>query len=193
MAAPSPTGWASWAIRLYGSWLARLETAIIIFFLAVVVFGSLGVLFGLFSDASTAQLVVYACAFHLCLFGAVSATRQSNHIAVDAITPHLKPRLRRWIEGVLLVGSGVVSVILTCLAYEFIFGVIPAEDLLIKDGEGAIWSRRLWYSPVVIALAWIALHFLVMGTLRLTGKDPVALGLAPAPKLSADVADEGAT
>jgi TRAP-type C4-dicarboxylate transport system permease small subunit len=193
MEQPSPSGWASWAVRIYGSWLARLETFLIVFFLGVVVLGSLGVLFGLFADASTAQLVVYACAFHLCLFGAVSATRQSNHIAVDAITPHLKPTVQRWVEGVLLVGSGVVAVILTRLAYDFIFGVIPADDLLVKDGEGAIWSRRLWYSPVVIALAWIALHFFVMGALRLAGKDPVALGIAPTPKVSVDMQDEGAT
>ncbi len=178
-------------VRLYGRWLLKVEQAIILVFLTVMVLGATLVLFDAFEDGTAARLVVFAAAFHLCLFGAVIATRRTHHIAVDAITPRFSPKGRRWVEGVLLVVSGLFAVYLTFLAYRFVFHTTPADKEFLAGGNSWVWNRRLWYAPAVIAFGWMALHFLVIGAVRVSGRDPVALGLTGTSEPGDDDASSG--
>ena len=168
----------SFWIQLYGRLLLRVEYAIVLIFFTAMVLGATLHLFDAFEDASAAQLVVFATAFYLCLFGAVIATRRSHHIAVDAITPRLAPKIRRRVEGALLVVSGGVVVYLTALASTYIFGeAVQADATFLSGDERWFWRRRLWYAPTVSGFGLMALHFLVIGGIKLSGRDPAALGV----------------
>ena len=166
-------------VRLYGQWMVRLEQALVLVFLAVTVGGATLDLLRVFDDSTAVQAVVFGAAFYLCLFGAVIATRRSNHIAIDAITPRLNETKKRWIEGVLHILSAGLAIGLTVLAYRFVFVEMPAEAEFLKGEKDWFWNRRLWYSPTVVAFGWIALHFLVMGAIWLSGKSLQEIGLAP--------------
>ena len=161
-----PTGFLG---KLWGSWLARIEQLIVVSLLLVVVFGSLALIFELSHSSDVITTVVYAAVFYLCLFGAVIATRRMNHIAIDAITPRLEPRLRIGIEGSLLVLAGIVTLVIATNSYEYVFEKMDPESRYLKDKEGFWWLKRVWWAPMPIFFGWASLHFFVTGAMKLKG------------------------
>lgn len=152
--------------RFWNQGLAKIEGTLVVGLLLVVVGGSLSLIFEVSQDSDVITTVVFAAVFYLCLFGAVIATRRSNHIAVDAITPRLEPRTRRALEGALLILAGGVTVVIAMGAYEYIFELMDPDAQYLKDKSGALWSKRLWWAPLPLFFAWAALHFFVTGGLK---------------------------
>jgi C4-dicarboxylate transporter DctM subunit len=163
---PQPSGFLG---KLWGDWLARIEQVIVVGLLLVVVFGSLALIFEVSQDSDVITTVVYAAVFYLCLFGAVIATRRMNHIAVDAITPRLEPRLQLGVGGSLLVLAGLVTLVIAAGSYEYVFETMDAESRYLKDKEGFLWLKRVWWAPMPLFFGWAALHFFVTGGIKLKG------------------------
>jgi C4-dicarboxylate transporter, DctM subunit len=161
---PQPSGFLG---KVWGDWLARIEQVIVVSLLLVVVFGSLALIIDFSQDSDVITTVVYAAVFYLCLFGAVIATRRMNHIAVDAITPRLEPRLRLGIEGSLLVLAGLVTVAIAAGSYEYVFDTMDAESRYLKDKDGFLWLKRVWWAPMPLFFGWAALHFFVTGGMKI--------------------------
>lgn len=179
----------------YGVWLRHLEHVIVSLLVLIVI--GLGLLLtagrslGLvLSDAATLQTVMFALTFYLCLFGGVLATRRANHIAIDVVTPYLKPRVRIRLEGLLLLGSGVVAYWIAQEAWRYVAEFVPADVQFIPGKEGSLWSLQTWRWPTGIMFVWMSLHFVVGGAVRLAGHHPWEYGLAPPPP-GAAVEDPG--
>lgn len=166
--------------RFYDGPLASLERGIVVLLATVVVLGGLYLTVGrgikvTLIDAATIQTVVFLLTFYLALFGGVLATRRWNHIAIDAVTPHLKPDFRHRLEGVLGVVSGVVALGIAFSAFRYVFTIVDADAEIIPGLEGAIWSARLWRFPIGLCFVWISIHFFVGGITRLRTDPPAEI------------------
>ena len=78
-------------------------------------------------DLSLLQTLVYNLTLLLCLFGAVIASRRASHIAVDAVTPHLRPAIRLRVEGAMSLLAGVVALWIAKTGYEYVTEFISTE------------------------------------------------------------------
>jgi len=164
-------------IFIYSVVLATVERWIVVALAAAVVLGGLAVAagrtFGLdVGDAPTIQTVVFVLCFYLCMAGGIVATRRAAHIKIDAVTPHLPETFKLRLEGVLLLLSAVVSVLVALAAWRYVNTLIPEGDSLIPGAEGPWWSKRAWRWPIGLCFAWMSLHFLVGGVMRLMGIVP---------------------
>jgi len=171
-------------VFLYGKLLRWIEWGLLVVLTLVVVTLSMMTLisssFGVeLGDGPTIQTVTYALCFYLCLFGGVLATRRANHIAVDAITPHLKPAVRLRLEGVLQLVAGVASVWLAKTAWAYAYETVQDDARFIPGTVSDWFLTRFWVWPTGVCFSWMALHFFVGGLVRVAGKRPVDLGLAP--------------
>ena len=165
--------------KLYAEWLASLERFIVVILTAALCLGGLAVIFGVFDDPGTVQTVLYAVAFYLGLFGGVLATRKANHIAIDAVTHYLPARVQLRLEGLIMLGSAVVVLWIGERAYYYVYHVVTDHQELIPAMGGGVWALRPWVWPIGLCFGWMGLHFLVGGMVRLAGKRPEELGLAP--------------
>ncbi len=174
--------------KLYTRWLLLVELGLITTLTALVVLGALLValsgwidprpltrLVGI-DDLTILQTLVYNGTLILCLFGAAMAARRASHIAVDAITPHLKPRVRARVDGVMWLLAAGVSAWIAATGYEYVTEFVSADDRIIL-GQGEFYSKRTWRWPLVIAFGLMALHFTVTGVVRLAGKELHEVGL----------------
>ena len=174
--------------RFYTRWLMLAELALVTGLAVTVVLGALLVamsgwvdprpltrLVGI-DDLSLLQTLVYNLTLLLCLFGAVIAARRASHIAVDAVTPHLRPAVRLRVEGAMSVVAGIVALWVAQTGYDYITQFIGAEDRIVV-GQGGFYSKKVWRWPLVIAFGWMALHFFVTGVVRLAGKSLQDAGL----------------
>lgn len=196
-AAAPPRGSIGW---LYGVALARVEQWLV-FALLMAVIGLSAVelivrnlQLDLF-DRVTAQVASYFLAFHLGLFGGVLACRDARHIAIDALAPHLPQRLRRPIQAVLLAVAALTCAWLAAVAWDYVFHQIEAGTTIVPGLTSGFWSERLWKFPLVMAFAWMALHFGVtaVAAARGTLPDPLHVGgVDPAHEQSLDVHEDAA-
>jgi TRAP-type C4-dicarboxylate transport system permease small subunit len=186
---------------LYTRWLLLAELGIITALTTLVVIGALLLaisgwvdprpllnVFGL-PDLTTLQTLVYTLTLILCLFGAVIAARRASHIAVDAVTPHLKPHIRARVEGTMWLIAGFVSFWIAITAHEYVTQIVEPQDRIIL-GMGGFYSKQMWRWPAVFGFAWMGLHFVVTGAVRITGRELHEVGLA-APPATVDDGDDG--
>ncbi len=181
---------------VYGVYLERLERLVVTLLVLAVVVGGLLLTAGrnlgvTLTDASTLQTAVFGLTFYLCLFGAILATRRASHIAIDIVTPRLPARVRLRVEGVLMLVSAAVTLYLAREAWRYVAQFVPEDATFIPGADSALWSLRGWRWPTGLCFAWMALHFLVGGAVRLAGHHPERLGLTgtrPAPAPTSDPA-----
>jgi len=126
------------------------------------------------------QRAVYGFTFYLGLFGAVLASRQGKHIAIDVASPYLSTQLKNRIGIVLALVGALACAGLAYAAQTFVVEVISPDQYLvpsqIPDAENpawysGLWKDRTWRWPMVPAFALMSLHFLVGAIERI-----VALG-----------------
>jgi len=169
---------------LYYVVLYRIETGILIALLALVVLLPLIEIVNRNSglnlwDGMLATRLSYIFTFYTGLFGGVAATRQVRHISVDLVQPHLPPRVRHKLSGVLYLICVGAAGYLTYTAYRWVFWVITPEDRFFPSVD-AWWGRdRAWKVGFIVALGWMTLHFAVAGVRRLL-TEPPAGAVAPA-------------
>jgi len=157
---------------LYRDWLSKLETSIVLILLALVVFFGIMSVFGPrfgYRHGVESRENMKLVSFYLCMFGGVLATRRAGHIAVDAITPHLRKEIRLRIEGWLMLFAASVTTYVGLAAVDYVKSGIISEDLV------------RWRWQIALIFFWIALHFMVNGVVRVLGKEMVELGLAYPP------------
>jgi TRAP-type C4-dicarboxylate transport system permease small subunit len=157
---------------LYEVVLERIEWAVIALLLAAVITLSFGEILNrnlelTIWDSAAANRVTFTLTFYLGLFGGVLATRQSRHIAIDAVTPYLGLRVRAVLSGVLLVGSAVVAAWIAITAKRYVLEVIEADERFLPGKVEWYWRDRLWKWPLPVGFALMSLHFLVAGVGRL--------------------------
>lgn len=157
---------------LYDGVLGRLEQVVLGLLLALVIALSFIEILNRNLDltlweAAAANRITFSLVFYVGLFGAVVATRQARHIAIDAVTPYLPPRARTAISGALLLGSAVVTAWITVTAKRYVTEVIGDDDRFLPDKVDWYWRDRLWKWPLVVAFALMTLHFAVAGGLRI--------------------------
>lgn len=159
---------------LYDGVLGRLEQGVLGALLATVILLSfveilnrnLGLDLG---ESAAINRVTFTLVFYVGLFGAVVATRQVRHIAIDAVTPYLPPRVRTAVSAFLLLASGVVCAWITLTAHRYVTEVIAPDDRFLPDKVAWYWRDQLWKWPLVVGFALMTLHFFVAGTVRLRG------------------------
>lgn len=120
-------------------------------------------------ESAATNRVTFTLVFYVGLFGAVVATRQARHIAIDAVTPYLPRRVRTAVSALLLLASAVVCAWITVTAHRYVTDVITAEDRFLPDKIAWYWRNRLWKWPLVVGFALMTLHFAVAGGTRLLG------------------------
>lgn len=112
-------------------------------------------------EFAVVEKMVYSFTFFLGLAGGIVASRQTKHIAIDALTHFLKPQTRVILAAFLQLVGSVTCAIITYAAYLWLYETIETHSTLL-EGRTQWWlSTRLWRWPVVIAFGWMALHFLV--------------------------------
>jgi TRAP-type C4-dicarboxylate transport system permease small subunit len=157
---------------LYRDWLSKLESSIVLVLLALLIYFGIMSVFGPrfgYRYGVEARENMKLVSFYLCMFGGVLATRRAGHIAVDAITPHLRKELRLRIEGWLMLFAGSVTTYVGLAAVDYVKSPIIPDDLV------------KWRWQIALIFFWIAFHFVVNGVVRVLGKEMVELGLAHPP------------
>ncbi|HEV8325354.1 MAG TPA: TRAP transporter small permease [Myxococcota bacterium] len=123
-------------------------------------------------DSTLATRIAYIFTFYVGLFGGAFATRYGRHISVDLVQPHLPPRVRHRLSGLLFLVSAVAGVALTRTAWRLVFWVIGPDDRFFPSVE-KWWGRdRVWKIPFIVGFALMTLHFTVEGVRRLFGPLP---------------------
>ena len=121
-------------------------------------------------DMGANQRAVYGFTFYLGVFGAVLASRQGKHIAIDVASHYLSPQLKQRIGIVLALVGAFACAGLAYSAHIFVMEVISPDQYLvpsqIPDAEdpawyAVLWKDRTWRWPMVPAFGLMSLHFLV--------------------------------
>jgi len=146
-------------LRALEDLFVRLETALIILFLSVmIVLSFLQVIlrnffsFGfLWADPLLRYLVVWVG-----FLGAVVATKEEKHLGIDFLTRMLSPRALHIVKIVIDGFATVVAFLLTRAAFQFLFEGIG-------EGETDLFgiSKRIYFVIIPGGFALIALHFAI--------------------------------
>lgn len=141
------------------NFLVRIETALIIVFLGVmVVLAFLQVIlrnlfsFGfLWADPLLRYLVVWVG-----FLGAVVATKEEKHLGIDFLNRLLSPRALHIVKIVVDGFAAAVAFILTQAAFQFLFeGITGAETDLFGI------PKRIYFAILPAGFALIAFHFAI--------------------------------
>jgi len=108
------------------------------------------------------EKMVYSLTFFIGMYGGVIAARRCKHISVDAVTHFLTLRQRRSLGVIMQIIGGLTCAVIAMACYDWIHSdLVPADDTLVPGKDEWWLSTRLWRWPVVIAFAWMTLHFFV--------------------------------
>ncbi len=166
--APDEAAWAKprFHIPFYDDVLKITEVWLVLILLLLVVFATFvniidrNFQLGLWNYAIIEKMI-YSLVFYIGLFGGVIASRRAKHIAIDAVTTFMSIPQRRMLGIVLQFIGGVTCVALSVAVYDWMMTIIDADTTLVP-GRNEWWIKtRLWRWPVVIAFAWMAMHFFV--------------------------------
>jgi TRAP-type C4-dicarboxylate transport system permease small subunit len=90
------------------------------------------------------------------LLGAMVATREQNHINIDAASRYLSPRLTKIVASVVAGASGLVCSVVTWFSIEFV--MFEYEDQTIAFAAVPGWITEL---IIPIAFAVMAIRFFI--------------------------------
>ncbi len=146
-------------LRAVSALLVRIETALLVLFLSVMVVLAFGqvVLRNLFD---TSVLWIDPFVRHTVLWagfiGAALATSEDRHISIDAFTKYLSPRTKSVVKIITGLAAAVASFFLAQAAWGFLREEMASSEELFLGIPA--WVVRL-ISPAGYAL--IAIHFLI--------------------------------
>ena len=165
MPAPKPQRW--WARA--EAWGRRLENALlaILFFVLLALAASQIVLRNFFSAGLPwADGLVRILVLWLALIGAIAASRDHKHIAIDVVVRSLPPFLRRLAVGVACLFTAVVSGFFAWHSGRFVRDSRDFGDVLVTD-----WPAWIPQLILPIGFALIASCYLLRFVSSLRGTD----------------------
>ncbi len=146
-------------LHALSSLLVRIETALLVLFLSVMVVFAFGQVvlrnvFGtslLWIDPLVRQTVLWAG-----FLGAALATSEDRHISIDAFTKYLSPGTKSIVKIVTELAAAVITFFLALAAWGFV-----RDEIL--NGEGQFLGIPSWVYLVIIPAGYglIAAHFLI--------------------------------
>ncbi len=145
-------------IRNLDTYLARTETALLIFVLTTLITLSFGQVILrnffneglLWADTLCRQLVLWVG-----FLGASLAVRENRHLSVDFI-PHLVSRqVKRWLRVLSRLAAGVISFFLARASWDFMIYEMEGETTLFSDIPTWWFQTILPYSLTIIAIRFI--------------------------------------
>lgn len=149
-------------LRALSNVLVRIEIALLVLFLSVMVVLSFGQVilrnvFGtslLWVDPLVRQTVVWAG-----FAGAALATREDRHISIDAFTKYLSPRTKSLVAIVTRIAAAVATFFLGMSAWEFL------REEMSSSGE-LILGIPAWAGLTILPAGYglIMIHFLLTAT-----------------------------
>jgi TRAP-type C4-dicarboxylate transport system permease small subunit len=146
-------------LRALSTVLVRIETALLVLFLSVMVVLAFGQVvlrnvFGsgiLWIDPLVRQMVLWSG-----FVGAALATREDRHISVDAFTKFLSPGTKSLVKMITNIAAAVVALFLALAAWGFL------QEERTSGGE-LFLGIRSWVGLVIIPAGYglIMIHFMV--------------------------------
>ena len=126
-------------------------------------------------DMGANQRAVYGFTFYLGVFGAVLASRQGKHIAIDVASPYLPATLKLRISVLLFLVGALSCAGLAFSAHTFVMEVVNPDAYLVPNQIGsAWWKEQYWRWPMAPAFGLMSVHFLMGALERLVAlKNPV--------------------
>ena len=126
-------------------------------------------------DMGANQRAVYGFTFYLGVFGAVLASRQGKHIAIDVASPYLPATLKLRISVLLFLVGALSCAGLAYSAHTFVIEVVNPDAYLVPNQIGsAWWKEQYWRWPMAPAFGLMSVHFLMGALERVVAlKNPV--------------------
>ena len=150
------------AIKQFDEWLAKAESGFLVFLLFLMVFLAFGqVLLRnflssglLWTDLFLRQLVLWVG-----FLGASLAVRDRRHISIDVLPRFIPATYRPFIQILVNLCAGLISVFLTVAAWKFVQLEMEFPTILFLDLPAWIFQTILPFSFAVISLRYF-LHVL---------------------------------
>ena len=150
------------AIKQLDEWLAKAESGFLVFLLFLMVFLAFGqvVLRNLlhsgllWTDIFLRQLVLWVG-----FLGASLAVRERRHISIDVLPQFLPASYKPWIQVLVDLATGLISVFLTLASWKFVRLEMEYPTILFLDLPAWIFQTILPVSFAVISLRYF-LHVL---------------------------------
>jgi C4-dicarboxylate transporter DctQ subunit len=145
------------AIRQLDEWLAKVESGSLVFLLFLMVFLAFGqVLLRnflnsglLWTDLFLRQLVLWVG-----FLGASLAVRERRHISIDVLPQFISATYRPWVQVLVNLCAGLISVFLTLAAWKFVQLEMEFPTILFLDLPAWIFQTILPISFAVISLRY---------------------------------------
>jgi C4-dicarboxylate transporter DctQ subunit len=145
------------AIKQLDEWLAKAESGFLVFLLFLMVFLAFGqvVLRNLlnsgllWTDIFLRQLVLWVG-----FLGASLAVRERRHISIDVLPQFLPAACKPWIQVLVDLSAGLISVFLTVASWRFVRLEIEYPTILFLDLPAWIFQTILPISFAVISLRY---------------------------------------
>ena len=145
------------AIRQLDEWLAKAESGFLIFLLFLMVFLAFGQVLlrnllssgFLWTDLFLRQLVLWVG-----FLGASLAVRERRHISIDVLPQFIPATYRPWVQVLVNLCAGLISVFLTLAAWKFVQLEMEFPTILFLDLPAWIFQTILPVSFSVISLRY---------------------------------------
>lgn len=145
------------AIKQLDEWLAKAESGFLVFLLFLMVFLAFGqvVLRNLlhsgllWTDIFLRQLVLWVG-----FLGASLAVRERRHISIDVLPQFLPASYKPWIQVLVDLSTGLISVFLTLASWKFVRLEMEYPTILFLDLPAWIFQTILPISFAVISLRY---------------------------------------
>lgn len=145
------------AIKQLDEWLAKAESGFLVFLLFLMVFLAFGqvilrnILHSglLWTDIFLRQLVLWVG-----FLGASLAVRERRHISIDVLPQFLPASYKPWIQVLVDLSTGLISVFLTLASWKFVRLEMEYPTILFLDLPAWIFQTILPVSFAVISLRY---------------------------------------
>jgi len=145
------------AIKQLDEWLAKAESGFLIFLLFLMVFLAFGQVILrnflnnglLWTDLFLRQLVLWVG-----FLGASLAVRERRHISIDVLPQFISATYRPWVQVLVNLSAGLISVFLTVAAWRFVQLEMEFSSTLFLDIPTWIFQTILPFSFGLISLRY---------------------------------------
>lgn len=145
------------AIKQLDEWLAKAESGFLVFLLFLMVFLAFGQVILrnflnsglLWTDLFLRQLVLWVG-----FLGASLAVRERRHISIDVLPQFISATYRPWVQVLVNLSAGLISVFLTVAAWRFVQLEMEFSTTLFLDIPAWIFQTILPFSFGLISLRY---------------------------------------
>lgn len=145
------------AIKQLDEWLAKAESGFLVFLLFLMVFLAFGQVILrnflnnglLWTDLFLRQLVLWVG-----FLGASLAVRERRHISIDVLPQFISATYRPWVQVLVNLSAGLISVFLTVAAWRFVQLEMEFSSTLFLDIPTWIFQTILPFSFGLISLRY---------------------------------------